>query len=82
MDSVARCQVVVWHTEEGKKKKEEAVERRGKMWDDFTGILLQPSLWLQPYFSLHWKKMVEKMEMNGIKDIFQDVLVLFEEVPS
>lgn len=37
-----------------KNKKVEAVERRGKMWGDFTPQ--NPSLWLQPYFSLHWKK--------------------------
>lgn len=54
------------------------------MWDDFTETLLHKTRRYGYRLTLVYigKKMVEKMEMNGIKDIFQDVLVLFEEVPS
>lgn len=85
MDSVARCQVVVWHTEEGETKKKKSRSSGEERKDDFTEILLRKNRRYGYSLTLVYigkKKMVEKTEMNGITDIFQDVLVLFEEVSS
>lgn len=50
--SVSGCGV----THGGRKKKVEAVERRDVRWFHWDFAPQNPSLWLQPYFSLHWEK--------------------------